>query len=236
MCIVSRDSQMKGDVCGAVGCQRAAESKGWCRMHAERVRRHGSPERAPLGPAPKPMAERLALMVDSSAGPDECWPFLGCLSREGYGQIRTGGAGTATIGAHRAAFLVANAESDAPEAVDHICHDPAECRGGPTCPHRQCCNPSHLVAATLVENSSRERQWTRAQLTHCKHGHEFTPENTYNEPGAGDGRSRRACRKCNAARKREPWTCPECGKSMPGGSRGFHKKRWHSVEVAEDEQ
>lgn len=34
------------------------------------------------------------------------------------------------------------------------------------------------------------------EVTHCVHGHEFTPENTYTRP---DGRGR-ACRACNATR------------------------------------
>jgi len=36
-----------------------------------------------------------------------------------------------------------------------------------------------------------------ASKTHCKHGHEFTPDNTYQRPEGG-----RACRRCRVARRR----------------------------------
>jgi len=41
----------------------------------------------------------------------------------------------------------------------------------------------------------------RANATHCIHGHEYTPENVYLYTGK-DGRPRRTCRKCQAARER----------------------------------
>lgn len=38
----------------------------------------------------------------------------------------------------------------------------------------------------------------RVNLTHCKHGHKFTPENTHIRPGGG-----RTCKQCRLRRKRE---------------------------------
>lgn len=44
---------------------------------------------------------------------------------------------------------------------------------------------------------ARERAWEKHRaLTHCKRGHEFTPENTYNYDG------KRVCRECSNAKGR----------------------------------
>jgi hypothetical protein len=180
--------------CAADGCKRPHSSKGWCKVHAERIRRNGTPEVGTIPIKVIPMADRLWSKVDKSAGPDACWPFTGKLSQTGYGRIRIGGSGTPTIGVHRGAFLLANPGIAPPEAVDHICHDPQACRGGDSCPHRRCCNPAHLVGSTLSENSAADRQWTRAQLTHCSNGHEYTEANTYRWRGDGP----RRCRRCQA--------------------------------------
>ena len=76
-----------------------------------------------------------------------------------------------------------------------------------TCSNKRCINPKHLNAVTNAENVKRawergESQVTGVGLTnknktHCKHGHEFTADNTYvRKP------SRRGCRACGAASAR----------------------------------
>lgn len=47
----------------------------------------------------------------------------------------------------------------------------------------------------------------QAAKTHCKHGHEFTPENTYRRPGNPKYRICRAC--ASIARKRRYWSDPD---------------------------
>jgi hypothetical protein len=39
-------------------------------------------------------------------------------------------------------------------------------------------------------------------MTHCKSGHEFTPENTYIRMSS-DGNPQRQCKTCNAVRSKE---------------------------------
>jgi hypothetical protein len=58
-----------------------------------------------------------------------------------------------------------------------------------------CCNPEHLEAVTQVENLRRQQM----AITHCRRGHEFTPENTYVPPGT----SKRQCRACMKIRTQE---------------------------------
>lgn len=57
---------------------------------------------------------------------------------------------------------------------DHICHVPGECKDGADCKHRRCVNIRHIAVTTPKENTYRSNG---ANLTHCKRGHERTPEN-----------------------------------------------------------
>jgi hypothetical protein len=58
--------------------------------------------------------------------------------------------------------------------VGHLCHNP------------ECWNAEHLRAMTHAENMKQRSE----RQTHCKRGHEFTPENTTITSG------RRRCKAC----------------------------------------
>jgi hypothetical protein len=69
------------------------------------------------------------------------------------------------------------------------------------CDVRDCCEIEHLFKGTPKENQqdmSRKGRAGLQQATHCKHGHEFTPENTLRPPSTG----RRSCRLCSRLRGR----------------------------------
>lgn len=112
-----------------------------------------------------------------------CWVWTGCLSIFKYGKFRLN---KKTIAAHRWSYE--NFIGPIPKGleIDHMCHSPDHCRGGITCPHRRCVNPEHLKISTAKDNHQRHRSasniYCRGELvtpiTHCKRGHEFTPENT----------------------------------------------------------
>jgi len=91
---------------------------------------------------------------------------------------------------HIAAWQAVNGPVPDGMTLDHLCHDPDTCHLGIQCPHRSCRNPDHLTPTTRGENATRAHNWNRDK-THCKEGHEFTPENTY-ITGAGS----RRCRTC----------------------------------------
>jgi hypothetical protein len=70
--------------------------------------------------------------------------------------------------------------------IDHLCRN------------RGCVNPAHLEAVTNRTNLLRGDGIAalNARKTHCKRGHEFTPENTYVwREGT------RACRACHTAQE-----------------------------------
>jgi hypothetical protein len=71
------------------------------------------------------------------------------------------------------------------------------------CTHTDCVWWPHLEAVTQAENTRRgdSGQWQRDK-THCKWGHEFTPENTQ---WYGPGKSHRRCRQCVKDRTQAGW-------------------------------
>lgn len=82
--------------------------------------------------------------------------------------------------AHRAAYEAEVAPVPSGMELDHLCRN------------RACVEPSHLEPVTHAENMRR----AFAGYTHCKQGHEFTPENTYIRPTSEKGGVRQ-CRACN---------------------------------------
>lgn len=131
----------------------------------------------------RPLAVRLWEKVDMSGA---CWMWTGTRTRGGYGHIRDG---RKLRQVHRVVYELAC--GPIPDGLDiaHRCDNPA------------CVRPEHLFPATHAENMSDMKAKGRGNsgyrgVTHCKHGHAFTPENTYRKhrPDGGVGRECRRCR------------------------------------------
>ena len=70
-----------------------------------------------------------------------------------------------------------------------------------------CVNPAHLEPVTQQENNRRQAE----AVTHCPHGHEYSPENTGYDRG---GRYCRICSRVHAAKTRRSLPerqCETCG-------------------------
>ena len=73
------------------------------------------------------------------------------------------------------------------------------------CDVRNCINVDHLFLGTSQDNIDDKMQKGRwrgngfKEWTHCKAGHEYTPENTYINKASGQ----RVCRACTARWQRE---------------------------------
>jgi hypothetical protein len=124
--------------------------------------------------------------------PDECWPWTAYIDQtKGYGQISRGGRGSPRVASSRAAYEIAYGDIPDGMHIDHTCHNGSGCFGGPDCKHRACCNPAHLEAVTQQENIARGNCGIHQTLrTHCPLGHEYTPDNIFNNNGG------RGCKKC----------------------------------------
>jgi hypothetical protein len=148
-----------------------------------------------------PATERLWRRVDRSGGPNACWPWTGPVDRRGYGRIWSEGQKRSV---HAVAYEARNGalrldESGRRPDVDHQCHNRSDCRGGPSCLHRRCCNPEHLRLVTRGENTlaGKSISAANARKEACDHGHAYAEANTYRR---SDGT--RDCKACRAAAQR----------------------------------
>jgi len=114
------------------------------------------------------------MKVDPISG---CWNWQANRNHKGYGQYKIDGK---TVKAHRFAFEVNRGKIPDGLQLDHLCRN------------RACVNPEHMEIVTSRENTMRGFGFTSllAKRTHCKNGHEFTPENTRMRKSA------RVCRIC----------------------------------------
>lgn len=161
--------------CLADGCERTARhaSASYCAMHASRLLRHGT--LSARRPAP---LDRFFQTVEQDG---DCWLWTG-QSTHGYG---TFALGNRRLRSHRWIYEQMRAEIPAGLHLDHLCRRPL------------CVNPWHLEPVTNRINVLRGASplALQAAQTHCKHGHEFTSENTYVDP-----RGHRNCRTCARAK------------------------------------
>ena len=119
-----------------------------------------------------------------------CWVWQLALNRTGYGIMKRSRWNRSKL-VHRVAYEEAVGVIPDGLVIDHLCRN------------RACCNPSHLEPVTQEVNIARGidglavANQKRRSMTHCKRGHEFTPENTYVFPSNGQ----RRCRTCFNARQ-----------------------------------
>ena len=113
---------------------------------------------------------RLVPCADPACDCDGCMLWPGHVDPEGYGRIYADASGRLV---HRVAWELEHGPVPDGLPLDHV-----KARG---CRHRHCAKVAHLEPVTPRENLMRAGtfQARNAAKTHCDHGHEFTPENTY---------------------------------------------------------
>lgn len=117
-----------------------------------------------------------------------CWLWTGLLQK-GYGRFSVD---QRYQFAHRFSLSLVGRVVPSGYHTDHLCRI------------RACVNPTHLDIVTPQMNLLRGDTIParNAAKTHCKHGHEFTPENTYRRTDNA-GRQCRVCIRASRARFKE---------------------------------
>ena len=112
---------------------------------------------------------------------ETCWEWTGYKLYNGYSGITVNSKYKTT--AHRVSYEIHKGEIPKDKEIDHLCRN------------RGCVNPEHLRAVSHFENmqgcdKTNIGLYNKVK-THCKNGHEFTPENIW---VYGNGRY---CKKCH---------------------------------------
>jgi hypothetical protein len=174
---------MAHGTCSLPECDSTHYSRGLCRIHYVRNKRHGDPRGSAARRMPTPDWDRFWAKVEKTDG---CWRWTAATIHDGRGRFNL--SNPKRVGyAYRIAYewLV----GPVPEGLelDHLCRNP------------NCVNPAHLEPVTHQENLRRAPDaqfYVNARKTHCPRRHEYTVDNT--------GWSKRWTRYCKAC-TREKW-------------------------------
>jgi hypothetical protein len=167
--------------CSVEGCERAYYGNGFCGMHRQRWLKSGDP----LIVSQIRGDDHRRLMSKVTVVPETgCW-VVDLWKGARYGRVVYKGRKWL---AHRAFYDLLVGPIPEGLTLDHLCRN------------TPCVNPEHLEPVTQRENNLRADDsptTQNARKTHCKRGHEFTPENTTVCNGS------RYCRACMRRRYRE---------------------------------
>lgn len=131
------------------------------------------------GPKPKPPLTRFMALTEQG---ESCWQWTGARQPEGYGRFSI--ARGRSVLAHRWSYEHHVGPIPEGATIDHLCRNTS------------CVNPAHMEPVSREVNAYRGNR--NVGKTHCDHGHEFTPANTYTPPGRPQVRECRECRKVNS--------------------------------------
>lgn len=152
-------------------CGRPAVARNMCDKHYQRWAKFGDPTVTKLD-RDRTVEERFWEKVDKNGptpaqrpelGP--CWVWTAG-KMEGYGAFHL--SGRRTVHAHIVSFTWEYGDIPEGHERDHLCRN------------RACVRPDHLEAVTHWTNVARgiSPHGLNAAKTHCRNGHDFSPENT----------------------------------------------------------
>lgn len=178
--------------CDFPGCGRPRSGFGLCQQHLKQKKR--GQELQPINIKIRPKGTPPRILYDEFPCPNSnlegpCHIFRGNISKGSDGGYGTVGFNGKVVKVHR--YVYERDIGPIPDGmkIDHQCRN------------RACCNVQHLRCVTNQVNATENvvnHQWqVMAARTHCKNGHEFTPENTVPLKTSNG----RGCRACNRVKR-----------------------------------
>lgn len=149
---------------------------------------------------PVPCLDRVLIHRRTRIDAQGCWVWMGSRNVAGYGRIVHRRKHYA---AHRLSYNIFVGPIPDGLHIDHLCKN------------KSCVNPSHLEAVTPRVNTLRSdcAAAVNARKTHCKRGHELTPDNIVRT------RVGRNCLKCSREYHRTRHCRLRCEQSLPYDSK-----------------
>ena len=132
--------------------------------------------------------DRFGSHIECGPEIDSCWTWTSAHNGFGYGQISINDK---TYLSHRISYQLYKGSIPDGLELDHLCSN------------NMCVNPDHLEPVTHTENMRRSAI-NKKPTTHCKQGHEYTKENTYNSPNTVS-KTCIICRKESSKKLRESY-------------------------------
>ena len=142
-------------------CDQPVDSRGLCRAHYRRWRRHGDPLGGGRGHRPKGLSveESFRWFMPGDPPIEGCWDWTASTASHGYGQFSiTVDGKLRVLRAHRVSHEIFIGPIPAGLDVLHSCDRPV------------CVQPAHLRAGTATENTQDSRERNRMALG-SRNGH-----------------------------------------------------------------
>jgi hypothetical protein len=144
--------------------------------------------------SPTPLSNHLGITTQSmrrflskiAVEEGGCWRWTASKAPDGYGRMSLREITKQPVQAHSLSYRLAVGAIPKGNHLHHKREAPTNCIG-PSCvnpAHMECITPSRHIDVTPCPSGLNRKK------THCKYGHEFTPENTYL---VKNGRACKAC-------------------------------------------
>ncbi len=134
------------------GCEQKTEISKYTQYASNRNSIKGQPLQYLFGHRGLPIEERLWKYIKVNS-PVECWPWIGCKDKDGYGKLTYQ---TKDKHAHRVVYEICIGEIPEDLCVLHQCDNPS------------CCNPNHLFLGSPIDNAiDRDNKGRQAKGTSC---------------------------------------------------------------------